>query len=133
MPTARAASLPTSTSAPSCRSCSGSRSGCSSAACSSSGAAPHWSSCPRARASLSRRRRCLPPPIADQELSRHPSLLNDRQKSHRPTECCLVESAALLTPLGHQEDWEDSPAGYPQTKSYESWGRHDEYEFAGPA
>jgi predicted dithiol-disulfide oxidoreductase (DUF899 family) len=33
-----------------------------------------------------------------------------------------------LTPLGRQEDWEDSPAGYPQTPRYEWWRRHDEYE-----
>jgi predicted dithiol-disulfide oxidoreductase (DUF899 family) len=37
-----------------------------------------------------------------------------------------------LTPLGRQEDWEDSPAGYPQTPRYEWWRRHDEYEDAGP-
>jgi predicted dithiol-disulfide oxidoreductase (DUF899 family) len=33
-----------------------------------------------------------------------------------------------LTPLGRQEDWEDSPQGYPQSKPYEWWRRHDEYE-----
>jgi predicted dithiol-disulfide oxidoreductase (DUF899 family) len=33
-----------------------------------------------------------------------------------------------LTPLGRQESWEDSPAGYPQTPPYEWWRRHDEYE-----
>jgi predicted dithiol-disulfide oxidoreductase (DUF899 family) len=33
-----------------------------------------------------------------------------------------------LTPLGRQEQWEDSPVGYPQTKPYEWWRRHDEYE-----
>jgi predicted dithiol-disulfide oxidoreductase (DUF899 family) len=33
-----------------------------------------------------------------------------------------------LTPLGRQEEWEDSPAGYPKTKPYEWWRRHDEYE-----
>jgi predicted dithiol-disulfide oxidoreductase (DUF899 family) len=33
-----------------------------------------------------------------------------------------------LTPLGRQEEWEDSPAGYPQTKPYTWWRRHDEYE-----
>src|SRR6266508_1785689 len=38
-----------------------------------------------------------------------------------------------LTPLGRQEQWEDSPAGYPQTKPYEWWRRHDEYEDAEPA
>jgi predicted dithiol-disulfide oxidoreductase (DUF899 family) len=36
-----------------------------------------------------------------------------------------------LTPLGRQEDWEDSPDGWPQTPRYEWWRRHDEYE--GPA
>jgi predicted dithiol-disulfide oxidoreductase (DUF899 family) len=35
-----------------------------------------------------------------------------------------------LTPLGRQEDWEDSPAGYPQSKRYEWWRRHDEYDQA---
>jgi predicted dithiol-disulfide oxidoreductase (DUF899 family) len=33
-----------------------------------------------------------------------------------------------LTPLGRQEDWEDSPEGYPQTPPYQWWRRHDEYE-----
>ena len=33
-----------------------------------------------------------------------------------------------LTPLGRQEEWEDSPDGYPQTKPYTWWRRHDEYE-----
>jgi predicted dithiol-disulfide oxidoreductase (DUF899 family) len=32
-----------------------------------------------------------------------------------------------LTPLGRQETWEDSPAGYPQTPPYAWWRRHDEY------
>jgi predicted dithiol-disulfide oxidoreductase (DUF899 family) len=35
-----------------------------------------------------------------------------------------------LTPLGRQEEWEDSPTGYPQSKPYEWWRRHDEYEDA---
>jgi predicted dithiol-disulfide oxidoreductase (DUF899 family) len=35
-----------------------------------------------------------------------------------------------LTPLGRQEEWEDSPEGYPQGKPYEWWRRHDEYETA---
>ena len=33
-----------------------------------------------------------------------------------------------LTPLGRQEEWEDSPEGYPQTRPYEWWRRHDEYD-----
>jgi predicted dithiol-disulfide oxidoreductase (DUF899 family) len=33
-----------------------------------------------------------------------------------------------LTPFGRQEDWEDSPEGWPQTPPYEWWRRHDEYE-----
>ena len=32
-----------------------------------------------------------------------------------------------LTALGRQEDWEDSPEGYPQTPPYEWWNWHDEY------
>ncbi len=32
-----------------------------------------------------------------------------------------------LTPLGRQEEWEDSPEGYPQTPRYQWWRRHDEY------
>ena len=32
-----------------------------------------------------------------------------------------------ITPLGRQEDWEDSPEGWPQTKPYVWWRRHDEY------
>lgn len=32
-----------------------------------------------------------------------------------------------LTPFGRQETWEDSPAGYPQTKPYQWWNWHDEY------
>jgi predicted dithiol-disulfide oxidoreductase (DUF899 family) len=36
-----------------------------------------------------------------------------------------------LTPLGRQEDWEDSPEGRPQTPRYQWWRLHDEYEDAG--
>jgi predicted dithiol-disulfide oxidoreductase (DUF899 family) len=32
-----------------------------------------------------------------------------------------------LTPLGRQENWEDSPPGYPQTPPYKWWNWHDEY------
>ena len=32
-----------------------------------------------------------------------------------------------ITALGRQEEWEDSPAGYPQTPPYEWWNLHDEY------
>ena len=35
-----------------------------------------------------------------------------------------------VTPLGRQEEWEDSPAGYPQTPPYQWWRRHDEYDDA---
>jgi predicted dithiol-disulfide oxidoreductase (DUF899 family) len=32
-----------------------------------------------------------------------------------------------MTALGRQEDWEDSPDGYPQTPPYAWWNRHDAY------
>lgn len=31
------------------------------------------------------------------------------------------------TPLGRQEEWENSPEGYPQTPPYEWWNWHDNY------
>ena len=33
-----------------------------------------------------------------------------------------------LTALGRQEEWEDSPEGYPQTPPYVWWHWHDDYE-----
>ena len=33
-----------------------------------------------------------------------------------------------LAPLGRQETWEDSPAGWPQSDPYVWWRRRDEYE-----
>ena len=33
-----------------------------------------------------------------------------------------------ITALGRQEQWEDSPEGYPQTAPYEWWHQHDLYE-----
>jgi predicted dithiol-disulfide oxidoreductase (DUF899 family) len=33
-----------------------------------------------------------------------------------------------ITALGRQEEWEDSPEGYPQTPPYQWWRRHNEYE-----
>lgn len=33
-----------------------------------------------------------------------------------------------LTPYGRQEEWEDSPEGWPQTPLYQWWRLHDEYE-----
>ena len=32
-----------------------------------------------------------------------------------------------ITALGRQEEWEDSPEGYPQTAPYRWWRYHDEY------
>ena len=35
-----------------------------------------------------------------------------------------------MTALGRQEEWEDSPEGYPQTPPYGWWNLHDEYDEA---
>jgi predicted dithiol-disulfide oxidoreductase (DUF899 family) len=35
-----------------------------------------------------------------------------------------------LTALGRQEEWEDSPEGYPQTPPYVWWQWHDSYDVA---
>jgi predicted dithiol-disulfide oxidoreductase (DUF899 family) len=37
-----------------------------------------------------------------------------------------------LTALGRQEQWEDSPDGYPQTLTYQWWNLHDKYDEATP-
>jgi predicted dithiol-disulfide oxidoreductase (DUF899 family) len=33
-----------------------------------------------------------------------------------------------ITALGRQEEWEDSPKGYPQTPPYQWWNLHDQYD-----
>ena len=38
-----------------------------------------------------------------------------------------------ITALGRQENWEDSPDGYPQTPPYEWWDWHDAYGDTQPA
>jgi predicted dithiol-disulfide oxidoreductase (DUF899 family) len=40
----------------------------------------------------------------------------------------LVFNLLDMTPLGRQEEWEDSPDGWPQTPPYVWWRRHDEYK-----
>jgi hypothetical protein len=35
-----------------------------------------------------------------------------------------------ITALGRQEEWEDSPEGYPQTPPYTWWNWHDAYDSA---
>jgi len=37
-----------------------------------------------------------------------------------------------ITALGRQEEWEDSPEGYPQTPTYKWWNWHDNYEADAP-
>jgi predicted dithiol-disulfide oxidoreductase (DUF899 family) len=36
-----------------------------------------------------------------------------------------------ITPLGRQEPWEDSPAGYPKSPTYKWWNWNDSYEDGG--
>jgi predicted dithiol-disulfide oxidoreductase (DUF899 family) len=38
-----------------------------------------------------------------------------------------------LTPLGRQEEWQDSPPGRPQGPPYQWWRLHDEYEHSTPS
>jgi len=38
-----------------------------------------------------------------------------------------VWSLLDLTPFGRQEEWEDTPAGRPESAPYQWWRRHDEY------
>ena len=47
--------------------------------------------------------------------------------SHQPEVVDTNFTLLDMPPLGRQEEWEDSPAGWPQTPAYEWWRRHDEY------
>ena len=38
-----------------------------------------------------------------------------------------------MTALGRQEEWEDSPEGYPQSAPYKWWNWHDAYGHNGPS
>ena len=38
-----------------------------------------------------------------------------------------------IAPLGRQEEWQDSPEGYPQDGNGSWWRRHDEYEADAPS
>ena len=38
-----------------------------------------------------------------------------------------------ITALGRQEEWENSPEGYPRTPPYGWWNWHDEYGQAEPS
>jgi predicted dithiol-disulfide oxidoreductase (DUF899 family) len=42
-----------------------------------------------------------------------------------------VYSYLDITPLGRQEEWEDSPEGYPQGEAHSWVKRHDEYDESG--
>ncbi|HWM09946.1 MAG TPA: DUF899 domain-containing protein [Solirubrobacteraceae bacterium] len=51
--------------------------------------------------------------------------------NRRGTEAMGTTWAYLdMTALGRQEEWEDSPDGYPQGPPYQWWNYHDEYEHA---
>jgi predicted dithiol-disulfide oxidoreductase (DUF899 family) len=53
--------------------------------------------------------------------------VNDRGDEHLGSTWSYLD----LTALGRQEEWEDSPEGYPQTPPYQWWDYHDAYGEAG--
>jgi predicted dithiol-disulfide oxidoreductase (DUF899 family) len=50
--------------------------------------------------------------------------IHDRGDEHMGSTWSYLD----ITALGRQEEWEDSPEGYPQTPPYQWWRLHDEYE-----
>jgi predicted dithiol-disulfide oxidoreductase (DUF899 family) len=54
-------------------------------------------------------------------------LINSRGDEHMGTTWSYLD----ITALGRQEEWEDSPEGYPQTKAYQWWNYHDAYKKQG--
>ena len=73
--------------------------------------------------------------IADNLTHEHSAMpvqsaaISDPRSPIRPSSRVLQGRfrALDLTPLGRQEEWEDSPAGGPRTKPFVWWRRHDEY------
>ena len=52
--------------------------------------------------------------------------INNRGDEHMGSTWSYLD----ITALGRQEEWEDSPEGYPQTPPYQWWNLHDEYDKA---
>jgi predicted dithiol-disulfide oxidoreductase (DUF899 family) len=50
-------------------------------------------------------------------------LINSRGDEHMGSTWSYLD----ITALGRQEEWEDSPEGYPQTPPYQWWNYHDAY------
>jgi predicted dithiol-disulfide oxidoreductase (DUF899 family) len=54
-------------------------------------------------------------------------LINSRGDEHMGSTWSYLD----ITALGRQEQWEDSPDGYPQSPPYEWWNYHDAYGVQG--
>jgi predicted dithiol-disulfide oxidoreductase (DUF899 family) len=64
--------------------------------------------------------------IRDGEKVFRTYLVNERGDEAMGTTWAYLD----ITALGRQEEWEDSPEGYPQTPPYQWWNLHDEYDRA---
>ena len=84
----------------------------------------------------------LPPIVSEDEWQRSHAALLAKEKAATRARDALTRSRGVealgsvwtfldLTPLGRQEEWEDTPPGRPQTPPYRWWQLHDEYEAAG--
>jgi len=54
-----------------------------------------------------------------------PPFPSGRTSSGTGARTCPHWSYLDFTALGRQEEWEDSPDGYPQTPPYQWWNYHD--------
>jgi predicted dithiol-disulfide oxidoreductase (DUF899 family) len=61
--------------------------------------------------------------IRDGERVFRTYFINSRGDEAMGTVCSYLD----MTALGRQETWEDSPAGYPQSRPYKWWNWHDAY------
>ena len=71
--------------------------------------------------------------IREGHLTREEGVALVRRYDHVFPDKYLKEFLAYLdmTALGRQEEWEDSPEGYPQTKPYKWWNWHDDTPIPG--
>ena len=61
--------------------------------------------------------------LRDGDVIYHTYFTTDRALEAVDTNFTLLD----WTPLGRQEEWEDSPSGWPHSEPYVWWRRHDEY------
>ena len=68
-----------------------------------------------------------PPIVSSQEWEAARQKLLVKEKEVTRARDALAAQRRRMPALGRQEEWEDSPSGYPQSPPYQWWNYHDAY------